>query len=113
MRPASGVSRPATQRSVVVLPQPEGPSRLTNSPSAATKLTSSMTSLSPKRLLSPSTLMLMPFPFQAARNTWRDTSAMTATMMRVETTDSALALPQLAFSKKVQIEIEISAVLEV
>ena len=50
---------------------------------------------------------------QTARNTWRDTSAMTATMMRVETTDSALALPQLAFSKKVQIEIEISAVLEV
>ena len=42
----------------------------------------------------------------AARNTWRDTSAMTATMMRVETTDRALALPQLAFSKKVQIEIE-------
>ena len=35
---------------------------------------------------------------------------MTTTMMRVETTDNALALPQLAFSKKVQIEIEISAV---
>ena len=50
---------------------------------------------------------------QAARNTWRETNAMTATMMRVETTDSALALPQLAFSKKVQIEIEITAVFEV
>src|SRR5215470_6320781 len=63
MRPTSGVSRPATHLSVVVLPQPEGPSRLTNSPPAAMKLTSSMTSLSPKRLLSPSTRMLMPMPF--------------------------------------------------
>jgi hypothetical protein len=30
--PASGSSSPATQRSVVVLPQPEGPSRQTNCP---------------------------------------------------------------------------------
>ena len=32
MRPAVGCSRPATQRSVVVLPQPEGPSSTTISP---------------------------------------------------------------------------------
>ena len=48
------------QRSVVVLPQPEGPSRLTNSPSAMSKLTWSMIVLSPKRLTSP--LMVMPVP---------------------------------------------------
>ncbi len=34
MRPAVGSTKPATICSVVVLPQPEGPSRQTNSPSA-------------------------------------------------------------------------------
>ena len=32
MRPASGRSRPATQRSMVVFPQPLGPSRVKNVP---------------------------------------------------------------------------------
>ena len=41
MRPAVGCSRPATQRSVVVLPQPEGPSSTTISPAGTSKLTSS------------------------------------------------------------------------
>src|SRR6185312_924040 len=41
MVPLLGCSRPATQRSVVVLPQPEGPSRTTISPAATSKLTSS------------------------------------------------------------------------
>src|SRR6266540_4399265 len=41
MRPASGRSKPATQLSVVVLPQPEGPRRVTNSPSATVSDTSS------------------------------------------------------------------------
>src|SRR5882757_6317206 len=39
MEPAVGCSRPATQRSVVVLPQPEGPSSTTISPAGTTKLT--------------------------------------------------------------------------
>src|SRR4051812_27154919 len=39
--PSVGCSRPATQRSVVVLPQPEGPSSTTISPAATVKLTSS------------------------------------------------------------------------
>src|SRR6266542_925796 len=34
IRPSSGVSNPARQRRVVVLPQPLGPSRTTNSPEA-------------------------------------------------------------------------------
>src|ERR1700680_733647 len=38
--PALGCSRPATQRNVVVLPQPEGPSRATISPAPTEKLTS-------------------------------------------------------------------------
>src|SRR6185437_8963823 len=39
--PAVGCSRPATQRKVVVLPQPEGPSRTTISPAGTAKLTPS------------------------------------------------------------------------
>jgi hypothetical protein len=41
MVPASGCSRPAIERSVVVFPQPEGPSRVNSSPSWTSKLTSS------------------------------------------------------------------------
>src|SRR3981189_2593650 len=41
MEPAVGCSRPATQRSVVVLPQPEGPSSTTISPAGTLKLTPS------------------------------------------------------------------------
>ena len=41
IEPDVGCSRPATQRSVVVLPQPDGPSRTTISPAAMRKFTSS------------------------------------------------------------------------
>src|SRR6185295_1182493 len=40
--PDVGCSSPATQRSVVVLPQPEGPSRTTISPAGTAKLTPSI-----------------------------------------------------------------------
>src|ERR1700682_5879077 len=40
--PDVGGARPATQRKVVVLPQPEGPSRTTISPAGTAKLTPSM-----------------------------------------------------------------------
>ncbi len=40
MRPASGCSKPATMRSVVVLPQPEGPSSVSSSPGSTVRLTS-------------------------------------------------------------------------
>src|SRR5882757_3638058 len=40
--PDVGCSSPATQRKVVVLPQPEGPSRTTISPAGTAKLTPSM-----------------------------------------------------------------------
>src|SRR6185295_10883615 len=41
MVPSVGCSRPATQRKVVVLPQPDGPSSTTISPASTRKLTSS------------------------------------------------------------------------
>ena len=40
--PSSGVSSPAMQRSVVVLPQPEGPSSVKNVPVSSAKLASRM-----------------------------------------------------------------------
>src|SRR6266542_3508789 len=46
--PASGVSRPATQRSVVVLPQPDGPSSVNSSPSFTVKEMSSTASTRPR-----------------------------------------------------------------
>src|SRR5688500_14422939 len=54
MRPAVGVSKPAMQRRSVVLPQPEGPSSVKNSPRATVTDTSSSARTSappvPKRL---------------------------------------------------------------
>src|SRR5689334_3111948 len=49
-RPASGVSRPATRRKVVVLPAPVGPSSTTNSPSPIVSDRSRTASTVPKRL---------------------------------------------------------------
>src|SRR3954453_12955721 len=52
-RPASGVSKPAIIRSVVVLPQPLGPSREKNSPSSISNVTSFTAGAVPKLLLTP------------------------------------------------------------
>src|SRR4051812_9384608 len=49
-RPASTFSRPARQRSSVVLPQPDGPSSTTKSPSATSRSTSSTAVTLPKVL---------------------------------------------------------------
>src|SRR5438105_6543988 len=53
-RPTSGVSKPAIMRSVVVLPQPDGPSIEKNSPSRISSVTSSTAVWLPKRLLTAS-----------------------------------------------------------
>src|SRR5207302_7040336 len=47
--PASGRSNPAIMRSNVVLPQPEGPSRVKNSPACTARLTLSTAVSGPKR----------------------------------------------------------------
>jgi hypothetical protein len=60
MRPSSAVSRPATQRSVVVLPQPEGPTSEKNSCSSMAKPIASTAVMPPKRLVRPSTWMVTP-----------------------------------------------------
>jgi hypothetical protein len=50
-RPASGASKPAIMRSVVVLPQPDGPRREKNSPSAMASDTSSTARAAPAKTL--------------------------------------------------------------
>src|SRR5215213_769791 len=52
--PAVGSSRPATIRSVVVLPQPDGPSSAKNDPCGTVSVRSSTAVKSPKRLVTPS-----------------------------------------------------------
>ena len=47
MEPVVGVSKPATMRSVVVLPQPEGPRKETNSPFSTSRLKSRTTWVAP------------------------------------------------------------------
>src|SRR6266550_5157518 len=54
MRPASGVSRPASRRSKVVLPHPEPPSRANSSPRSMARSTLSTAVTAPKRLVTPS-----------------------------------------------------------
>src|SRR5437867_839457 len=50
--PSLGFSRPATRRSAVVLPQPEGPTRIKNSPSpTSSERSSSATTSSEKRFV--------------------------------------------------------------
>src|SRR5688500_12078082 len=57
--PRSARSKPAMTLSKVDLPQPDGPTIATNSPSPTSKLTSSTTGSSPKLLLTPSTTICL------------------------------------------------------
>ena len=59
-RPASGVSKPASRRSSVVLPQPEPPSSANSSPRSMTRSTLSTAVIAPKRLLTPSMRTMSP-----------------------------------------------------
>src|SRR2546428_996527 len=53
MRPSSGRSKPAMSRSVVVLPEPDGPSRVKNSPPGISRSTRSTATTSPYDLRMP------------------------------------------------------------
>src|SRR5256886_10955399 len=55
--PAPGRSKPAIRRSVVVLPQPEPPTRETSSPRPISSESPSTAVDAPKRLVTPATLM--------------------------------------------------------
>src|SRR3954447_20300317 len=60
MLPLVGSSRPATIRSVVVLPQPEGPSSAKNRPCSTTRSRSSTAVNTPNRLVTPLSLRSAP-----------------------------------------------------
>src|SRR4029434_298179 len=64
--PASGSTSPATMRSTVLLPQPEGPSRERNSPGAASRETSATATTGPNALRSPETRSAGAAPLTAA-----------------------------------------------
>src|ERR1051326_1705057 len=67
--PAAGRSRPALQRNVVVLPQPDGPSSVTNSPSATARSTELTAASAAKFLLkSSSTTALTAAPPTCGRD---------------------------------------------
>src|SRR5689334_745358 len=66
MVPASGQSRPAMMRSSVVLPEPEGPSKASNSPLSTRRSTLSSAAKSPKRLTIFLTSIVTMMPFQTA-----------------------------------------------
>src|SRR5215203_5068994 len=55
IRPAEACSRPAMRRSVVDLPQPDGPRRATSPPVGAANVTASTAGVPPHVLVSPST----------------------------------------------------------
>jgi hypothetical protein len=60
MVPLVGSSNPPSSRSVVVFPQPDGPSRLKNSPPAMSRSRSLTAGTAPYRLVRPRTRMLTP-----------------------------------------------------
>src|SRR5262245_50552685 len=64
MRPPVASSRPAISRSSVDLPQPDGPTKTTNSPSSISRSTEGMIVTSPNDFFTPfrTILPLMPMP---------------------------------------------------
>src|SRR3954452_628612 len=56
IRPSSGCSKPAISRSVVVLPEPEGPSSVKNSPARTSRSTPATACTSPYALRTPVSL---------------------------------------------------------
>src|SRR5262252_8404627 len=59
--PSVGTAKPATHDSVVVFPDPDGPSRVRNSPACAVRVTPSTARVAPKVLTSPSRRTSAPF----------------------------------------------------
>src|SRR5262245_49393849 len=62
IRPASSSAKPAMSRNKVVLPQPEGPSSVKNSPSSILRLISRTATTDPKDRRTPSMAMLLKAP---------------------------------------------------
>src|SRR5437867_6012932 len=70
-RPALGTSSPATTRSVVVLPQPDGPSRVRNAPGSRVRETSSTATVAPNRFVIPAIRTRVPPAGLTTATPWR------------------------------------------
>src|SRR6266700_7344911 len=86
--PASGFSRPAMSRSVVVLPQPLGPSNVTSEPAGTSKSIESTAGVLPKALERPVTQMS--FMFHGGH---RGDRTILPSRCRVKAGRAALAVP--------------------
>src|SRR5258708_38778692 len=69
--PSVGCSRPATQRNVVVLPQPDGPSSTTISPAGTAKLTPSIAGRPTENCLRRSVTSSVAIMISISSSAWR------------------------------------------
>ena len=106
MVPEAGTSRPATARSSVDLPQPDGPSTATTDPAGTSRSTWSTATVSPKRTVrsvtrSPWVGPLVEVelgepsqkaPIEPTRRRW--TANITAAVVAARTTEAAIAIPK-------------------
>src|SRR4051812_33480420 len=90
MRPSSGRSKPAISLSVVVLPEPDGPNSVKNSPTGISRSTRSTATTSPYVLRTP----------------WSRTSISAAGMECAERSDSASACVAKRFLQQVESALE-------
>src|SRR5687767_8230753 len=98
MSPLVTDSSPASIRSVVVLPQPDGPSSTTNSPSSISSVRSSTTCTRPKVLLTfRNPIFIQPFtaPSDNPRTRYRCIASANTSIGIIATTPAALITPHL------------------
>src|SRR5919198_5433293 len=84
MVPLSGIRKPAMRLRSVVLPQPEGPSSVINSPRRTSTDASDTAMVSPKRLLTSFTRTAMSVPLGRVMVTINGTTGRSAGMLNVE-----------------------------
>ncbi len=92
--PEAWASRPATARSRVDLPQPDGPSTATTEPAGTARSTWSTAAVAPKRTVR-SPHVEAPHqnaPTEPTRSRW--TANITAAVVAASTTEAAIAMPK-------------------
>ena len=92
--PEAGTSSPATARSNVDLPHPDGPSTATTDPAGTTRSTWSTADCAPKRTVRSRTSspLTQNAPTDPTRSRW--TANITAAVVAASTTDAAIAIPK-------------------
>src|SRR5512132_3884513 len=83
-RPLVGVTKPAIIRSVVVLPHPDGPRRVRNSPSRTSRLSPSTAAMSPKRRVTSTRVTRAMTPASARRSPSHEAVPLVAPLVGVD-----------------------------